>query len=154
MANKNLILLLCAFLLSACGQPVSEDNNGYGWNYDDSGQTGVRVRYFDENSPRLAFVEKIFIDTQECVGVSAPGPLVIFVDEITDVPEHVRGRTIYGTGTVLIEKIVIDDPNAHVGGVLTHEFVHWIMHVNNIQGNGDHTSPLFVECERRAMGLT
>lgn len=152
MAGTKYIIPLFVFL-AACGQPVPEDNYGYGWHYDESGATGARVRYFDDNSPRLAFIEQIFLDTQKCVGASAPGPLVIFVDEMTHVPEHFRAFTHFDTGTVLIEKIIIYDPNAHVGGVLTHEFVHWIMHVNGMPGNSDHASPLFVECERRAMGL-
>ena len=126
------ILLLC--LLVGCGE--MDTNHGYGYSYDEQGATGLRVRYLDETSPRLAFVEQMYRETMECTGVDAPGPLVIYVPRgtIKDADGmNVNGRTYLDTGTILIDNdscIIADVCKvlAWQGHVMKHEDVHWLLH--------------------------
>lgn len=127
-------ILLC-LLLVGCGTQESP-NHGFGYSYDEQGKTGIRVRYLDDTSPHLAFVEQMYRETMTCAGIDAPGPLVIFVPpgSIKDADNiNVNGKTYLDTGTIILDNDacingVLCKILAFQGHVMKHEDVHWLLH--------------------------
>jgi hypothetical protein len=117
---RYLILLL---LLSACG---GADNHGYGWHYDVSGDTGLRVRY-DRNSQGFPIraIELWYKEIQDCMGLSASAPLIIFVPDLID--NRHNGRT-YDNGSILITSIFVKISSPEY--VVKHELIHHLFFQN------------------------
>ena len=142
-------------LLVSCGQDQTNNNHGYGFNYDDRGATGTRVRYSDESSIRLEDIERVYLATAECIGVDLPpGPLVIWVEEFriggpngkfTFLPAEI----FLDTGTIPVTNVVKND-RRFAENVLRHEFVHWILFTSGLltdhQSHVDHDSTYFDAC--------
>lgn len=148
--NKNIVALLF-LLLAACGQSVPEDNNGYGWHYDESGATGLRVRYYDPTSPRLAILEQVYVEVGACMGMADNlplGPLVIFTTNIVGT----GGERKYGNGFLETKTILLDNTIRFdlPGGFWTfrHELVHFFLHAQGfpVEANRQHQSQLFTTC--------
>lgn len=140
--------------LVGCGQPT--DNHGYGWHYDAEAPSGLRVRWNGPAWPSLAYIDELWHITSACVGAAAPGPLVIFIDDVPDQSlVDITGLTYLDTGTVLIQKRR-DGAAYAVATVLKHEFVHWLMHYNGrltAQQQLDHDAPEFLDCRLPSSGM-
>jgi hypothetical protein len=144
-------LAVVFLLLVGCG---SQDNNhGLGFDYDVRGETGTRLRLTPEG-PSLALVEDVYLKVTACIGLGAPGPLVVFLESVDDRVSHSIGTPVAGTyldtGTVMVEEhLVSDEPNLRLA--LAHEFVHWVGHYNNLLTHAQqssHESSWFVDCVR------
>lgn len=150
MAGTKYIIPLFV-LLAACGQPVSEDNNGYGWHYDESGATGLRARYYDSSSPRLETLEHVYAEVGACMGMAdnmPPGPLVIFTTNIIGIEgDRKYGMGFLETKTILLDNTILFDLP---GGFWTfrHELVHFFLHAQGFptDANQRHESQLFTAC--------
>lgn len=145
------ISLLC-LLLIACGVDKEVDNNnyGYGYNYDVQGASGLRLRYQQgvpsdtsmltaPTESMLWFFETAYIETEQCAGLAASGPLVI-VGPV--------GTTLTGGFTKPNGTILLDDLNilGQINPRMRHESVHYLL--LRMTGNIDaaHNSPLFITC--------
>jgi hypothetical protein len=150
------VLLVCLVLIG-CGQQPANDNHGLGFGFDEQGATGVRVRYLDDNSPRLSYVETQWTFTTECINqktgftYETPAPLVIFIPD-SDFTE--MGQQL--DGTVTIEKQIVDSDIGIPGmrwtlaKVMHHEFIHWITRYHGLLTEDQqrtHASNLFFDCD-------
>ena len=134
--KKQVTVIAAIALLAACGRGDSDpaaNNHGFGFQFDESGVTGLRVRYLDDTSPRLDFIEQMYRETMECVGFDAPGPLVIWLPSVqSDDGENTFGWIFLDTGTILADNnaCILDNCKvlAFQGHVLKHQFVHWLLH--------------------------
>lgn len=147
MANKNLSILLCLFLI-ACGSSEDSDNNrALGNSYDVILSDGLRVRYSDPKNIQADVLSNLYHQVEACIGATAPAPLVIYIDSVD---EHCKGGyhpnacVFLSSGTILVENSISDSPWPFV-----HETVHWITHWNGAlteQQQSDHDSALFLDC--------
>lgn len=140
-------LLPILIFLTGCGSEEGRDNYGYGYSYDQAGETGLRVRYIPgQTTPTLNQIEDIYRQVMTCSGITATGPLVIFVDSFPEDP-RIGGKTFYGTGTVVVATFGFPDA-ARVTLVLRHEFVHHLLSQSGYDQarNSNHDSPLFGTC--------
>ena len=79
------LLLSVLLILAGCGDQgddlgaqAVETNHGYGWHYDDESETtGLRVRYSELGGFTIEEYDVEYLYTIGCVGVDAPGPLLI-----------------------------------------------------------------------------
>lgn len=135
----NRLSILFILALAGCGSEEGRDNYGYGWYYDQIGETGLRVRYDGRPAPTLAQIESLYAETKACMGVTATGPLVIFVESI----DQANGFTYFYTGTILIKA-----NNWAMTSTLKHEFVHHLLHQSGFspEANSNHQSNLFFDC--------
>lgn len=139
---------LALLILAGCGSETGRDNHGWGYQYDQIGATGLRVRYAGIQLPTLADIEKLYQETEACAGISATGPLLIFTDPVPtsgDVP--VYGSALLDTGTVFISKRLDTDIRLSYW-TYKHEFVHYLLHQSGFDdtANANHQSPLFSDC--------
>lgn len=140
-------LLLITLLLTGCGSEEGRNNYGYGYSYDQSGETGLRVRYMPgQSTPTLAQIEDIYSQVMACSGITATGPLVIFIDSFPE-DSRIGGKTFYGTGTVVVATFGFPDAD-RVTLVLRHEFAHYLLSQSGYDQarNTAHDSPLFGVC--------
>lgn len=144
--------ILLVVLLVGCGGSDSgaSNNHGLGFEYDVQGASGIRVRFVD-GSPPIGFYNDIYDRVQQCVNHSAPGPLIVFVDEVdshvTDGHDPFAGIYL-DNGTILIETKAIQNIEA-LKWAVAHESVHWVTHWNQlltIQQQSEHASSLFLSC--------
>lgn len=142
--KKGLLILL---LLTACGGAV-DDNHGYGWHYDEIGGSGLRVR-FDDNARKLVEFEEIeqwYLDVQECTGIKANGPLVIFVPE--KIGDGIGGWWFWNSDTIIIwsAEHALFFPTR--GSSTKHEFIHYLLNENGypFKRNDSHDSYLWAQC--------
>jgi hypothetical protein len=146
-------LAALALALGGCARGGSDnDNHGYGWSYDATGASGLRVRY-EESVPEaeradLAVFETAYAEVEACLGSAARGPLVVVV----------RRGTLDG------QSGVNPPPGAHVGGLyyfdtdlvlvtdslyaLRHEFVHYLLDQSGLPvgRNRAHQHDAFADC--------
>lgn len=135
-----------AVLLGGCGSEVGQSNHGYGYHYDEAGSSGLRVRWNGQPAPTFAQIESLYIETQACTGITATGPLLIFVHD-TFGANFVYGQTFLDTGTVLISSLLDPDPQLSFW-TYKHEFIHHLLHQSGfpVDQNAAHQSPLFTTC--------
>ncbi len=151
-----LILLVAAFWsgVAGCGraEPETADNHGYGWEYDLSGASGLRLRY-DPAVPAseqadLEVFERALAEVSACVGLAAPGPLVVVVprgslDERSGAPPppglHVGGLYYFDTDLVVVTASL---------AALRHELVHYLLdqHGYPVDRNREHAHDAFTAC--------
>ena len=137
------VLLSVFALLLGCG--TGDNNHGYGYQYDQIGATGLRVRWSGAQLPSLTDIEKFYQETMTCTGISATGPLVIITDSLP--AGGSLGLTFLDTGTILIPSLLDPDPRASFW-TYKHEFIHYLLHQAGFDpaANAAHLSPLFIEC--------
>lgn len=140
MTNKSLTLLLC-LLLVACGG--EGNNHGYGYEYDAITESGIRIRYgglYDQSEATPEWFENTYQEVQSCAGITAPGPLVVFVDPpLYDENGNRRsGMTYMDTGLIVLV----------TRAIVKHEFIHYLLLMNGFSNekNKKHESNLFGTC--------
>lgn len=146
------LLFLGMFFLAGCGVP-DNDNHGYGYAFDEAATDGLRVRYANDNPPRLTTLDKIYSDVAICMGTtSPPGPLVIFVDDLTARVGN-YAKTFLDTGTVLIDSQITTlnwsgNPFPPPVFPIKHEMVHYILDRLGFprDQNANHESVFFDSC--------
>ena len=138
---KKMTCILLA-LLTGCGnyQPdeslQSQDNHGYGWEFDVQGESGLKLRY----SPWLpggpladvTRYERDFAFVESCTGISAPAPFVI----IGKIP----GFFYEDPSLIVIDEYGLDTR------AYTHEIVHYLLKVSTGSPDPEHQSPFFETC--------
>lgn len=131
--------LCLVLLLVGCGQSQNSDNYEYGWNYDEQGTTGIRVRY-SEYSPSLSDIEAMYNSLCACLGVTPPpGPLIIFAP----LPNGIFGKYLYDTRT-----IIVDDTLSPPDFYLRHEMKHHVLSYAGVpfDENDSHEHIAFLTC--------
>ena len=133
------------FVLScvSCGSGGDGDSNnhGYGWEYDVQGASGLKVRYHPgATQTTVHMLETAYNEVQQCTGLTAPPPFVIFTDSLPDV----RGLYYWSPSLIAIETWFI----------FKHEAVHYLLDHNTGNPDPAHNSELFAKCsmsiEKRA----
>lgn len=135
--------------LSACGSD-HDNNNGHGWEYHEIGETGLRVRYYDDSSPRLDALERVYREVAACMQMDPPppGPLVIFTTDIIGS----EGDRKPSRGYLEAQTILLDGTLRYTlpgdFWAFRHELVHLLLHVSGFpkDANVQHQSPLFTTC--------
>lgn len=143
---RGLAIFSLLVVLAGCGSDTGQDNHGYGYAYDAIGASGLRVRYDGHPAPTLAQIESLYRETETCAGISATGPLVIFVHDSFGAND-VYGQMFLDTGTILISSLLDSDPHLSFW-TYKHEFVHHLLHHAGFDParNAAHDSPLFSDC--------
>lgn len=162
MRGKNktpsrLALFLLLFV-AGCGAPseqVDNDNHGYGWQYDEIASSGLRVRYANDNPPRLATFENLYYTVATCMGIEVlpTGPLIIIKDGLISSAGH-DAMTFLDTGTILLDSQITTldwSPAAPVPAppyAIKHEIVHYLLEQIGFprDRNAAHDSPYFDSC--------
>lgn len=122
-------------LLAGCGQQGQDTNNhGLGFEATAQGEYGIRLREPDSKVEVLAIAEVTYGKVQNHLGVTAPGPLIIFIESVDD--RSTGGYQPFGlayldTGTIVIELHVLQS-EGFLRAALAHEFCHWVTHYNDI----------------------
>lgn len=136
--------LILYMILVGCGQD-SGNNHGYGWHFDEIGESGLRIRYSDSQLladvlKNVSFFERNFQHVVSCTGITAPGPLIVVVDELYVNGTRYGGWVHFDTNLVLIEYTSMLR--------LNHEFVHYLLNVSGFDANANsrHQSDLFEKC--------
>jgi hypothetical protein len=134
-------------VLAGCGSETGQDNHGYGYQYDQDGATGLRVRWAGTQVPSLTNIEQLYQETMACTGITATGPLVIITEPIPSSSGDVYGSVFLDTGTVFISSWLDTDIEASFWAY-KHEFVHYLLHQSgfDVTANAAHQSPLFYSC--------
>lgn len=145
------LIIVFSLLLSACGQDTSIDpvatNHGYGWDYDQSGDSGTRVHYADTAHPGVDFsiIEGWFLKMEECTGIKTNGPLVAITAQqlISPAGESVSGITYFDTGLIVVTDMSVQIGNT--GLVVKHEMIHYLLWMSGFPNdrNSGHDSPYF-----------
>jgi len=138
------IALLTILLLVGCGGSVdeSDNNHGYGYSYDFRGDSGLALRYSpsllaEKPFPWMTLLEKEYLNVQECVGISAPPPMVIVVND-GDLKPY--GGLYYPDPDL----IVVEHSSLQLA--FKHEVVHYLLHYGTGNLDPAHNSELFVRC--------
>lgn len=166
MAKKNYILLF-VMLLVGCGSEQSmtssqttataiANNHGYGFDYDEESDSGIRVRYFHPENPRIAELDEQFDRVMRCVLHYHPdykkpgGPLIIFAllprgDNDLSFGFGADGLTYLDNGTIVVEGTLVGKFNDYMRAVLRHELAHYILLKNGFahEANAAHNSLVF-----------
>jgi hypothetical protein len=161
--SKWVAVLLLA--LAGCGDgdfgssvSTKDDNNhGYGWGFDETVASGLRVRYANNDAPRLAVLDGFYSAVSLCMGVQPPpGPLIIIRDDIRKVYGE-EGATFLESGTILLDsQITTLDWNSTLPWMEQarefpprHEMVHHILAQLGFpeDRNRNHDSPYFAACD-------
>jgi hypothetical protein len=152
------VLFVC-LVLAGCGSeqstPQSQDraqaistNYGYGWSVDDESPSGLRVRYLNDGTPRIAVVEHEYDRVLDCVithyypafSRDIARPLFIF---LPGPPQANDG----GLSLPLTNTEVVDGDNSIEMQlvIVRHESVHQILRANGFpeDKNFNHESPAF-----------
>lgn len=140
-------IFFLTLLLAGCGTENS-NTSSYGDSFNEQGSTGLRVRYFDNSTPRIELIQQIYIDTMACVGINMPGPLVVFVEEITNNPDGRSAEVVFESHTIAVQNSATRD-TYFLTELLKHEFIHLLLNWNEkltIEQNQKHNSPLFAIC--------
>ena len=152
MATSNYmrwIAFLLLVFLSACGEDPASSNYGYGYHYDEVDEpSGIRVRHGQEQYT-LGEVVEAYRWVESCIGLTAPGPLVIFTTEpiLDENNTVVAGMYYSATKTAIISS----NPGVYGKDVIKHEFIHHILGVNGASNNDNngHGSIYFTICRHR-----
>jgi hypothetical protein len=148
------LLLVLAAGLGGCGaadRPAA-DNHGYGWEYDQTGASGLRLRYEEavasDDRAALQVFEAAFGRVEACLGIAAGGPLVVVVPRgaldgrsgVTPAPGyHVGGLYYFDTDLVVVTESLY---------ALRHELVHYLLDQAGfpVQLNRAHEHAGFANC--------
>lgn len=148
------LLLIAA--LAGCGEQAVDDNHGYGYGYDEMAEDGLRVRYANDQPPRMATLDEIYSGVATCMGIAnlPIGPLVILKDGL--IASAGRDAMIFlDTGTILLDSqittfgdwsLTIQFPAPRY--VIKHEMVHYLLEQSGFPRglNDSHQSPYFDSC--------
>lgn len=149
---KYVALLLA---LAGCAAQVNDDNHGYGYSFDEGAPDGLRVRYANDNPPRIALIDNIYTDVASCMNIAVlpAGPLVILKDGLIS-EIGLDAGTFLDTGTILLDSQITTldwGASAQIPApryVIKHEMVHYLLEQTGFQRdlNSTHQSPFFDSC--------
>lgn len=131
------LLAIIAALLAGCGSggDGNSNNHGYGWEYDVQGASGLKVRYHPEaQQTPVQMFETAYNEVQQCTGLTAPPPFVIFVGN--DALPGVRGLYYWSPPLIVIKTWFI----------FKYEAVHYLLDHNTGNPDPAHNSELFAKC--------
>lgn len=148
------IALLLA--LSGCAEHAVDDNHGYGFSFDQSAPDGLRVRYANDQPPRVATLDEIYSDVATCMGIAnlPSGPLVILKDGLVASADH-DAMIFLDTGTIILDSQItafgdwsLTAPLPAPRYVIKHEMVHYLLKQTGFPDdlNNAHASPYFDSC--------
>ena len=154
MNTPSALITASMILLIGCGNNA-DNNHGYGYFYDTTGATGLRLRHAPgQPLPTIADIDLIYVQTSQCMGLDPAiygAPLVVITD---DMPKNNDGGKPYGaiyldTGLILINAVLKDTDDAF--WTLKHEFVHYFLHQSGLEKeeNVRHRSIFFERCSQR-----
>jgi hypothetical protein len=155
-------IIVLSLFLSACGQDAdigtdpAATNHGYGWDYDQSGDSGLRVNYIDGAALTVDFsiIESWYLAAQKCTGIAASGPLIAVTAQQIVNPEGkvVNGLTYFDTGLIVMTENVISPANIEY--LLKHETIHYLLWASGFPNdrNTTHDSPYFSNPNTNAIG--
>ena len=142
--------------LTGCGASGDESvpacTPGYNTDTEILGETGLLLVPSLNMHVTFAQMEQLYIETEACLGVLAPGPIVTFYSfQLAGIPAYAGGWGFaHGLSQVSINT---DSPYdrrncAFDANTLRHEFVHHLLHASEfpLEDNIDHLTPLFGLC--------
>jgi hypothetical protein len=154
--HEVLMLMMCIIAIlatSGCGSNSGSDNchTKVSYTHDQVGPSGLMLRATQEPYITFADMEKIYRQTEACVGVTTTGPTVAYVDlKAAGYSNYSNtwGLTQLYTGLVVINTYMPARSCATDTHTLKHEFVHYLLHAKGFPevDNEAHNSPLFTQC--------
>lgn len=129
---KKLIVVL--IFLSGCGGNSEDpaDNHGYGWEFDQIGPSGLKLRKTGATPRDAAYLEERVAIVLTCLGISAPPPpFVIYLPSDGVEPQ---GRYYSGPPLIVLEEDVY----------LEHEAVHYLLDITTGNADRNHESRAFL----------
>lgn len=151
------ILALIVVLLAGCGVSTDDHNSTCRDHYSTFsvavGESGLVLEPSSAMFVTFQQIEQFYIETEACLGIVAPGPMVTFFSfKLHDIPAYsgMWGLTQEGLSQVSINT---DSPGDRRDckfdeWTLRHEFVHHLLNFSGFspEDNGAHLTPLFGLC--------
>ena len=154
-----IVALIVVVLLSGC--LAADDNDetvvtctpGYNTDTEIVGETGILLVPSLNMHVTFAQIEQFYIETEACLGIVVPGPVVTFYSfQLMGAPAFAGGWGITPEGLSQVS-VNTDSPydrrNCEFDeGTLKHEYVHHLLHASGFSpaDNLAHQTPLFGLC--------
>jgi hypothetical protein len=150
---KYSIIALIALVASGC----SVDNSGescdtiHSYTEQQTDATGIILKPSDEMYVSFETVSKLYQETQACMGMTAPAPIVSYEDFRQRIGSLGGWGVYVVSGAEVWINTAIDEyipRNCHSDAdTLRHEYVHHILHMNDMGHlSGGHAAPEFEKC--------
>lgn len=142
--------LVIMLLLVGC--ETDNNNHGYGFEYDEISDLGIKIRYFSGAfmAPPIE-IDSAFNNAKLCTGLEAPPPpYVVIVSDREFINFDAPNADLNGVFLTSPNLIAIIDDGVRVGsyGTLNHEYIHYLSYMNgfNSDFNSDHSNLFFLTC--------